>query len=258
MHLIKGNVSESVDLTIKSLKSLKISEKSVKIVEAFTNCVEDPLYQREHSTVSILYEDIPSIIELLPEQIETEFIWITLIQQNSSDIEKIFQELHENSFNLLKSHTNEWQKFWSEKRISIDGNEELSNAIDASVYALASALPSLNTSRPRRLFYGLSPAGLGLNRQLEVYNGHSFWDTEIWMHPVILFLQPEWSKELLNYRHILKETAHDNAVNTSYKGYRYVWIRFFLSQLFIIISHSSQISMGISIHWNRCDENRFS
>lgn len=214
-------MSKSDDLTIKSLKSVKISEKSVQIIEATTNRVEHPLYQHDFSTVSILYEEIPSIIELLPEQIEAEFIWITLVQQNSSDIEKIFRELHDNSFDLLKTHTNEWQQFWSEKQISVYGNEELSNAIDASIYAIATALPSLNTSRPRRIFYGLSPDGLGLNRQLEAYNGHSFWDTEIWMHPVILLLQPKWSQELLNYRHFLKEAAHDNAVNTSYKGYRY-------------------------------------
>lgn len=222
VRLIKVNVPDSDDLTIKSVKSIKISGKSVTIVEAFTNRIEDPLYQRDHSSVSILYEDNPNTIELLPEQIEAEFIWIALIQQNSNDIEKIFRELHENSFDLLATHTNEWQKFWSEKQISVDGNEALSNAIDASVYAVASALPSLNTSRPRGIFYGLSPAGLGLNREVEAYNGHSFWDTEIWMHPVILLLQPEWSEELLNYRHFLKEAAHDNAIKTGYKGYRYV------------------------------------
>lgn len=205
---------------VKSTKSSTIFNKSVTIVEASTKVLEDPIYQRDFSTVSMLYEKIPETIELLPAQNEVEFIWITLVQQNSSDIEEIFSKLHENSFDLLKTHTNEWQQFWTDKQISVEGNEELSNAIDASIYALASALPSLNTSRPRQIYYGLSPAGIGLSRDLEVYNGHSFWDTEIWMHPTILLLEPKWSKELLNYRHFMKETAHDNAVNTSYEGYR--------------------------------------
>lgn len=221
MQLVKANVSESVDLLLKSSKLSKISDKSVTILEATTKILEDPIYQHDLSTVSVLYEQIPDIIELLPDQVSVEFVWIMLIQQNSSDIEKRFCELHKNSFDLLRIHTNEWQQFWEDKEITTEGNEELSNAIDASIYALASALPSLNTSQPRQTYFGLSPAGLGLKRDLEVYNGHSFWDTEIWMHPTVLLLEPQWSEELLNYRHFMRNTAYDNAVNTSYKGYRF-------------------------------------
>lgn len=221
MFLTQENINESDDLLIKSTKTSQIRNKTVTIVEASTKILEDPLYQCDYLTVSILYEKIPHMIELLPDQTDAEFTWIMLIQQNSTDIENNFNKLHENSFNLLKTHTNEWEKFWFDKQITTEGNEFLSNAIDASIYALASALPSLNSSRTRKIYFGLSPAGLGLNRDLEVYNGHSFWDTEIWMHPTILLIEPEWSKELLNYRHFVRNTAHDNAVNTSYKGLRF-------------------------------------
>lgn len=221
LYLTQENVNESDDLLIKSTKTSQIRNKTVIIVEASTKILEDPKYQREYSTVSILYEKIPNMIELLPDQTVVEFTWIMVIKQNVSDIENIFNELHQNAFDLLRTHTNEWQQFWTNKQLSTEGNELLSNAIDASIYGLASALPSLNSSRPREKYFGLSPAGLGLNRNLEVYNGHSFWDTEIWIHPTILLIEPEWSKELLNYRHFLRNTAEDNAVNTSYKGLRF-------------------------------------
>lgn len=64
---------------------------------------------------------------------------------------------------------------------------------------------------------------MGLNRDLEVYLGHSFWDTEVWMLPSILLLQPKWSAELLNYRYAMRTAARDNANKTGYKGYRYPW-----------------------------------
>lgn len=220
LHLSQKTNFNSDDLVKKSSKSSQILNKPVVIIEAQTKLVEDPLYQSNLSTVSILYEQVPSTIDLLPEQTETEYIWITLIERDSTDIEEIFKEIHENEQDLLKSHTNEWRQFWDEKRISAEGNVDLSNSIDASLFALASALPSLNTSTTRSRFYGLSPSGLGLDRASENYQGHSFWDTEVWMHPPILLLQPKWSEELLNYRHFLRDAAHDNAIKTGYKGTR--------------------------------------
>lgn len=220
MRLIQPDITQSDDLSIKSSQIFETSNKSFTIVEASTKILEDPKYQQNFSTVSILYEEIPHTIELLSNQTEATFVWIMIVQQNSSNIEQIFYDMHENSSDLLETHTKEWQQFWTEKRISVVGNDVLSNAIDASIFAIASALPSLRTAQPRNRFFGLSPAGLGLNRNLEVYNGHAFWDTEIWMHPTILLLEPEWSKALLSYRHFMRKTAQDNAANTSYEGYR--------------------------------------
>lgn len=220
LHLSQKTDFTSDDLNLTSFKSFQLLNKPVVLIEASTKILEHSQYQSHPSTVSILYEQIPATIELAPEQSETEYIYITIIQPDSSDIEAKFREIHTNPENILQSHTNEWQKFWAEKRISVEGNENLSKSIDASLFALASALPSLNTSHSRARYYGLSPAGLGLNRTAEVYLGHSFWDTEIWMHPTILLLQPEWSELLLDYRHFMRNAAHDNAVKTGYKGYR--------------------------------------
>lgn len=220
LRLIHSSDFNSVDLSLKSSKSVEISSKSVVIQEAITKILEHPKYQQDFPTVAVLYERVPEMIELEPDQIEVEYTFVTIVQHNSTDIEEIFEEIEENEQNLLEIHSAQWQKFWSESRISVEGNKELSNAIDTSLFALASALPSLNTSHPRSTFYGLSPSGLGLST--ENYQGHSFWDTEIWMHPTVLLLQPEWGAELLKYRHSVINTAHDNAVNTSYKGYRLV------------------------------------
>lgn len=224
LRLLHWIGTTSDDLTIKSTRSIKILDKLATIVEASTKDVEDPMYQPNPTTVSILYENIPDSVQLLPDQNEANFIWITIVQSHGSDIVDEFRKIHQNRNNLLTIHTNEWTKLWSEIQITAKGNKFLSNAIQASQFALVSSLPSLNQSRTKSNFYGVSPAGLGLDRKQEVYNGHSFWDTEIWMQPSILLFEPKWSQQLLNYRHLMRHTAHSNAINTGYEGYRFVKI----------------------------------
>lgn len=224
MHWSGAN---SDDLTIKSKRSIKILDKLATIVEASTNALEDPLYQSNATNVSILYEKIPDTIQLLSNQSEANFIWTTIVQSDTIEIEDEFRKIYENQNNLLTSHTNEWAKFWLEMKITAKGNNYLSNAIQASQFALVSSLPSLNRSRSSATFFGISPAGLGLERKQEVYNGHSFWDTEMWMQPTILLLEPQWSRQLLNYRHSMRHTAHSNAIETGYQGYRSDMVEFF-------------------------------
>ena len=65
----------------------------------------------------------------------------------------------------------------------------------------------------------LSPAGLsGLS-----YNGHVFWDTELWMFPALLLLQPNLAKSLLDYRFERLEAARKNAFTHGYKGVMFPW-----------------------------------
>lgn len=225
LRLLHSDDATSDDITIKSTRSIKILDKLATVMEASANTVEDPLFQSKPASVSILYEKIPDSVQLLPNENEANFIWITIVQSSGTDIEDEFRKIHEHRNDLLAMHTNEWAKTWSEIQITAKGNTFLSNAIQASQFALVSSLPSLNRSKTMlRHFYGISPAGLGLDRKQEVYNGHSFWDTEIWMQPSILLFEPEWSQQLLNYRHLMRNTAHENAINTGYQGFRFVSI----------------------------------
>lgn len=122
---------------------------------------------------------------------------------------------------ILKKHRFEWRKFWNNFDIKINGNEELSKAIHGSIYFLISSLPSLRTNQHLNNFYGLSPTGLGRGgTNLLDYEGHSFWDTEIWMLPVISIIEPSWSRDLLHYRYLMLNAARDYANSTGYQGAR--------------------------------------
>jgi len=55
------------------------------------------------------------------------------------------------------------------------------------------------------------------------YNGHVFWDTELWMYPPLLALQPEIAKSLLEYRFERLDAAKQNAFAHGYDGAMFPW-----------------------------------
>jgi trehalose/maltose hydrolase-like predicted phosphorylase len=55
------------------------------------------------------------------------------------------------------------------------------------------------------------------------YNGHVFWDTEIYMYPPLLLLQPQLAKTLIDYRFDRLEQAKQNAWDLGYKGAMFPW-----------------------------------
>jgi protein-glucosylgalactosylhydroxylysine glucosidase len=129
---------------------------------------------------------------------------------NESERMTIYAAL-EKSARLIQRHQQDWSSLW-ESDIVIEGDDEMQTAIRLGLYHLYS-FARKGTS------YSLSPMGLsGLG-----YNGHVFWDTEIWMFPVFVQLQPEMAKSLLEYRFQRLEEARQNALRHGYDGAMFPW-----------------------------------
>ncbi len=112
---------------------------------------------------------------------------------------------------LLSRHKAAWADLWKSD-IIIEGNDEDQRDIRSFLYHLYSF------SREGTA-YSMSPMGLsGLG-----YNGHVFWDTELWMYPPLLMLQPGIAKSLLEYRWERLEYAKYNAFAHGYKGAMFPW-----------------------------------
>lgn len=112
---------------------------------------------------------------------------------------------------LLARHEAAWEELW-QSDIVLEGNLEVQRDIRFALYHLYSF------AREGTAF-SLSPMGLsGLG-----YNGHVFWDTELWMYPPILMLQPGIAKSLLEYRFQRLEAAKQNAFAHGYKGAMFPW-----------------------------------
>ncbi|MEO1262552.1 MAG: glycoside hydrolase family 65 protein [Bacteroidota bacterium] len=112
---------------------------------------------------------------------------------------------------LLKRHRQAWDELWKSD-IIVEGNVDVQRDIRFALYHLYS-FARAGTA------YSLSPMGLsGLG-----YNGHVFWDTELWMYPPLLMLQPDIAKSLLEYRYERLGAAKQNAFSHGYDGAMYPW-----------------------------------
>ena len=112
---------------------------------------------------------------------------------------------------LLKRHNSAWDELWTSD-IQIEGDLQAQKDVRAALYHLYS-FARAGTS------YSMSPMGLsGLG-----YNGHAFWDTELWMYPPLLALQPDIARSLVDYRYKLLDVAKQNAFSHGYKGAMFPW-----------------------------------
>ena len=129
---------------------------------------------------------------------------------NEAERLTIFANL-EGTERLLRRHEEAWAGLW-ESDILIEGDPEAQRDVRFMLYHLY-AFARAGTA------YSLSPMGLsGLG-----YNGHVFWDTEIWMYPPLLALQPDIARSLLEYRYERLDAARQNAFAHGYQGAMYPW-----------------------------------
>jgi protein-glucosylgalactosylhydroxylysine glucosidase len=115
---------------------------------------------------------------------------------------------------LLQFHNKAWDELWS-SRITIEGDAAAAQDqqdINSMLYHLYSFT---------REGTALSPSPMGLSGL--GYNGHVFWDTELWMYPALLVLKPELAKSMVEYRYQRLEAAKRNAFSKGYKGAMFPW-----------------------------------
>jgi trehalose/maltose hydrolase-like predicted phosphorylase len=112
---------------------------------------------------------------------------------------------------LIQFHDAAWDDLWKSD-IVINGDEASQRDVHSAMYHLYSFVRSGTAYSPSPM--GLS--GLG-------YNGHVFWDAELWMFPAILALHPEMAKSMLEYRYQRLAEAKQNAFAHGFKGAMYPW-----------------------------------
>jgi trehalose/maltose hydrolase-like predicted phosphorylase len=112
---------------------------------------------------------------------------------------------------LIQFHNKAWDDIWKSD-VTIDGDPQAQQDVHSMMYHLYSFV---------REGMALSPSPMGLSGL--GYNGHVFWDTELWMYPAILVLHPEMAKSLVEYRFQRLAAAKQNAFNHGYKGAMFPW-----------------------------------
>ena len=112
---------------------------------------------------------------------------------------------------LINFHTRAWEDLWKSD-IVIEGDDQSQQDIHSMLYHLYSFVRESTSFSPSPM--GLS--GLG-------YNGHVFWDAELWMFPAVLVLHPEMARSMIEYRFQRLEAAKRNAFANGFKGAMFPW-----------------------------------
>jgi len=113
----------------------------------------------------------------------------------------------------LADHADAWDKRWQSADIEIEGDPAAQKALRFAMYHLLIAAP------PRDLDVSIAPKALSG----EWYQGHVFWDTEIFMLPFFIYTHPRLARDLLMYRARRLQQARECAVDQHYGGALWPW-----------------------------------
>ncbi len=179
---------------------------------------------REHERPDLLHEQVSaydnrlSFEKTLKKGEAFEFAWTGAVcstqdfndPQTESERFVIFNLLTPRA-DLLDQHKKLWEELW-EGDIVIEGNLQDQLDVRLALYHLYAF---------SRGDSDLSIAPMGLSSQS--YNGHIFWDSELWMFPPLLLLNQDIARSLVNYRSDRLGKAKEKAINFGYKGAMFPW-----------------------------------
>lgn len=112
---------------------------------------------------------------------------------------------------LMERHGKYWDRMWRGD-IRIDGPLADQQDIRQMIYSIYSSARPGGATSPSP--FGLSCGG---------YSGHVFWDTELWMLPPMLVLNPDIARSMLDYRYDRLESARRLARQSGCAGARFPW-----------------------------------
>ena len=102
--------------------------------------------------------------------------------------------------------------FWTRADVELDGDEEIQQAIRfAMFHVLQSALRAEVRAIPAK---GLTGPG---------YEGHTFWDSESFVLPVLTYVAPDTVPDALRWRHSILDLARQRARDLRLKGATFPW-----------------------------------
>ncbi|MFD2444451.1 glycoside hydrolase family 65 protein [Bacillus sp. CGMCC 1.16607] len=138
--------------------------------------------------------------------------------RHGEKIDQIVLELNRRVANetfdsFLAKQSSYLNAFWKNADVQIKGDDKLQEGLRFNLFHL---LQSAGQDK----FSNIAAKGLSG----EGYEGHYFWDTEIYMIPVFLMTNPEIAKRLLIYRYSILDGARERAKEMGHrKGALFPW-----------------------------------
>jgi alpha,alpha-trehalose phosphorylase len=103
-------------------------------------------------------------------------------------------------------------RFWAGADVEVEGDAEVQQAVRFGLFHLVQASARLeNRPIPGK---GLTGSG---------YDGHAFWDTEIFVLPVLTYTHPRAAADALSWRKSILPMAEDRAAQLGLRGAAFPW-----------------------------------
>ena len=102
--------------------------------------------------------------------------------------------------------------FWESADVEVDGDHEIQQAVRFGLFHVLQA----GARAERRGIPAKGLTGPG-------YDGHTFWDTEGFVLPVLTYTQPKAAADVIRWRHSTIDLAREHAVRLGLKGAAFPW-----------------------------------
>ncbi|MEQ6358915.1 glycoside hydrolase family 65 protein [Thermoanaerobacter thermohydrosulfuricus] len=220
---LKGKVLKTIDKSVEGLKGWivqKTQKSNFSYVCAIDNVlVGDSKYEISNS----LEEDGVKVIVDLEAEKGTSYTlnkFISYYTSKDFDENKLvvlaleeIEKAKNDGFETIEKEQEEFLNFfWKDADVIIEGDKALQQGIRFNEFHL---LQSVGRDGKTNI------AAKGLTG--EGYEGHYFWDSDIYIMPFFLYTKPEIAKALVMYRYNLLDAARSRAKELGHKGALYPW-----------------------------------
>lgn len=113
---------------------------------------------------------------------------------------------------LLADQTSYLDDFWEQADVEVEGDAELQQAVRFGLFHVLQA----GARAERRPIAAKGLTGIG-------YDGHTFWDTETFVLPVLTYTAPSAAADLLRWRHATLPMALERARQLGLRGAAFPW-----------------------------------
>jgi alpha,alpha-trehalose phosphorylase len=113
---------------------------------------------------------------------------------------------------LVRSQREYLDNFWQTADVELEGDLELQQAVRFGLFHVLQA----GARAEQRAIAAKGLTGPG-------YDGHTFWDTESFVLPVLTYTAPRAAGDALRWRHQTIDLARDNAAELGLKGAAFPW-----------------------------------
>ena len=212
LHLNKLSIEGT--LVFCEMETITTKIPILSMIEYEVTCLDSGHYSLEHNLEEQKIATKAKSKRHLKLQKKCIFIDGTRSSCLYEEAMEIHSKYSKHSFDDLISMQEEYlNSFWNASDIEIYGCDNIQEAIRFQLFQLLQSVGKDEISN-------ISAKGLSG----EGYEGHYFWDTEIYVLPLFQMTQPELAKQLLLYRYHILPQAKQRAKEMGHnKGAAYPW-----------------------------------